>query len=712
MGPQGSAGVGFCVLKPAIKSWFFINSKNMKQILKCLPLIGILMLFSVTTVKAETTIAKKFSGRIFLQVESKGEAWYINPTDLKRCYLGRPEDAFKIMRELAIGISNKDLDKLPVAGDEQATVDNNLLSRLLGKIVLQVEDKGQAYYIDPISKEAIYLGRPKDAFEIMRNKGMGISNENLEKVDTNPKYAVSYNPVVVSGDNNTVSNNSNNSTIINNTTNITNNSTVVNNSGDNSSTQVNNGESQTSSSSGDQTESIVIFSHVGDLESLNLTQGASSKILFAFKINSNKLIKLNGLKIYHGGTGSYGDIVNLGLYEYSSGVLLGSKVNSINSDGIISFQNLNKTVSGESILVLKGDVSGDAIGNKNHVFKVLSDSYINLSAIADISGLPIESGQVAIQSNISVNFSRSDSSPSGDILADTTSTTIAEFNVTAFGENIKINQLALVIARSGTNNASGNEFIKNGKVYVNGAQVGATKDIKIGDSNTLWENGTIFTFGSSMQIPKGQTYKIKVLADITSAGTALANGETLKVVLLNGSNNAQGVSSGITTNTNGSEGNIITVKKAVINIAKYLGFGDQALTAGSANAKIGMFILTSDLPEAFNLSSVEFKPFNYASDFGTLTLKSYKSGGSEITLCSIAANSASNFVCSLAPNLKLTGSDVISIYSNQISASPQSIGLGSYQGLVVRNIVALGAITGSSANSSGETVLQSLNIVP
>lgn len=686
----------------------------MKQILKCLPLIGILMLFSVTAVKAETTIAKKFSGRIFLQVESKGEAWYINPTDLKRCYLGRPEDAFKIMRELAVGISNKDLDKLPVAGDEQAAVDNNLLTRLLGKIVLQVEDKGQAYYIDPVSKEAIYLGRPKDAFEIMRSKGMGISNENLEKVDTNQKYAVSYNPVVVSGDNNTVSNNSNNSTIINNTTNITNNSTVVNNSGDNSSTQVNNGESQTSSSSGDQTESIVTFSHVGDLESLNLAQGASSKILFAFKINSNKLIKLNGLKIYHGGTGSYGDIVNLGLYEYSSGVLLGSKVNSINSDGIISFQNLNKTVSGESILVLKGDVSGDAIGNKNHVFKVLSDSYINLSAIADISGLPIESSQVAIQSNISVNLSRSDSSTSGDVLMDTTSTAIAEFNVTASGENIKINQLSIVVARSGVTNASGNEFIKNGKVYMSseGYQVGATKDIKVGDASTLWENGTIFTFGSSMQIPKGQTYKIKVLVDITATGTTLANGETLKVILLGGANNAQGVSSGMTTNTNNSEGNIITVKKAVINIAKYLGFGDQALTAGSANVKIGMFILTSDLPEAFNLSSVEFKPFNYASDFGTLTLKSYKSGGSETTLCSIVANSASNFVCSLAPNLKLTGSDVISIYSNQISASPQSIGLGSYQGLVIKNIVALGVITGSSANSSGETVLQSLNIVP
>jgi hypothetical protein len=673
------------------------------------------MLFSVTAVKAETTIAKKFSGRIFLQVESKGEAWYINPADLKRCYLGRPEDAFKIMRELAVGISNKDLDKLPVAGDEQTTVDNNLLSRLLGKIVLQVEDKGQAYYIDPVSKEAIYLGRPKDAFEIMRGKGTGISNENLEKVDENPKYAINYNPVVVVGDNNTVSNNSNNTTIINNTTNVTNNNTAVNNSGDNSPTQINNNESQTSSSSGDsQSEIQTVFSHIENLENLSLAQGTANKILFAFKINSSKLVKLNGLKIYHSGTGSHGDIINLGLYEYSSGALLGSKVNSFNGDGIASFQNLNKTINGDSTFVLRGDISENAIGNKTHKFKILTDSHIEFSSLADISGLPIESNESTVQSNISINIGRSSNSTSGNLYADTSNAVMAEFDVTAFGENIKISQLSMVITRGSITNASGDEFIKNGKVYIEGAQIGATKDIKIGDSNTSWENGTIFTFGSSMQIPKGRTYKIKILADITAAGTALVNGETLKVVLLNGSNNAQGVYSGTTINTNSSEGNITTIKKAVINISKYSGFANQALTAGSTNTKIGMFVLTSDLPEIFNLSSVEFKAFNYATDYGMLTLKSYdySHGGNETSLCSVTANSANNFACSLAPNLKLTGTNVFSIYSNQISASPQSAGVDSYQGLTVSRIRATGAVTGASADSSDETILQNLSIVP
>ena len=53
--------------------------------------------------------AKARAGRILIQVERNGEAWYIFPVNLKRYYLGRPADAFNIMRELGLGITNKDL---------------------------------------------------------------------------------------------------------------------------------------------------------------------------------------------------------------------------------------------------------------------------------------------------------------------------------------------------------------------------------------------------------------------------------------------------------------------------------------------------------------------------------------------------------------------------------------------------------------------------
>jgi hypothetical protein len=133
---------------------------------------------SVTSVQATSnttskSLSARLSGRILLQVESKGEAWYVNPDNNKRYYLGRPSDAFSIMRELGLGATTKDIKSF-----------NNTTApkRLSGKILLQVEDKGQAYYVNPLDLKLYYLGRPADAFELMRSKGLGITDSDLGKI--------------------------------------------------------------------------------------------------------------------------------------------------------------------------------------------------------------------------------------------------------------------------------------------------------------------------------------------------------------------------------------------------------------------------------------------------------------------------------------------------------------------------------------------------
>ena len=62
----------------------------------------------------------RLSGRILLQVESKGEAWYIDPVSSQRVYLGRPTDAFEIMRSFGLGITDKDLDRIATSDEQQA----------------------------------------------------------------------------------------------------------------------------------------------------------------------------------------------------------------------------------------------------------------------------------------------------------------------------------------------------------------------------------------------------------------------------------------------------------------------------------------------------------------------------------------------------------------------------------------------------------------
>ncbi len=120
----------------------------------------------------QTVAAANLNGRILLQVQDRGQAWYVNPLNSSRYYLGRPDDAYQLIRSLGLGISNKDL----------ASFNNRAPQRLSGRILLKVEDRGQAYYISPLDLKLYYLGRPADAFNLMRSQGLGITNLDLAKI--------------------------------------------------------------------------------------------------------------------------------------------------------------------------------------------------------------------------------------------------------------------------------------------------------------------------------------------------------------------------------------------------------------------------------------------------------------------------------------------------------------------------------------------------
>lgn len=206
----------------------------MKKTLACLEfsllILAAALILIPKSVSAET-VSSRLKGRILLQVESKGEAWYVSPADGKRYGMGRPNDAFALMRQLGIGISNDNLKKIPV-GDENLSgqdsdtdglsdmVEDSLgtdknskdsdgdsfkdKSELLngynpkgagkiltdgvfakkqgGKILLQVEGKGEAWYVNPADNKRYFLGRPSDAFNLMRKLGLGVSNGDLNKI--------------------------------------------------------------------------------------------------------------------------------------------------------------------------------------------------------------------------------------------------------------------------------------------------------------------------------------------------------------------------------------------------------------------------------------------------------------------------------------------------------------------------------------------------
>ena len=128
-------------------------------------------------------------GRILLQVEEHGEAWYVRTGDAKRYYLADGDAAYAVMRHFSLGITDADLAKIPAAAEVAELKNsssvcgvNTLASRLKGRILLQVQKNGEAWYVDPVTCRAVYLADGQAAYQIMRYLGLGITNSDLAKI--------------------------------------------------------------------------------------------------------------------------------------------------------------------------------------------------------------------------------------------------------------------------------------------------------------------------------------------------------------------------------------------------------------------------------------------------------------------------------------------------------------------------------------------------
>jgi hypothetical protein len=126
---------------------------------------------SLTDKIKRLSLEKKLTGRILIQVQANGEAWYLNPDDKKRYFLARPTDMFNIMRKFGLGATHKYITETKV-----------FPVRLSGKILIDVEDKGRAYYINPTDRQKYSLACPSHAFYVVRKLGLGITNADLDKI--------------------------------------------------------------------------------------------------------------------------------------------------------------------------------------------------------------------------------------------------------------------------------------------------------------------------------------------------------------------------------------------------------------------------------------------------------------------------------------------------------------------------------------------------
>lgn len=178
-------------------------------------------------------LVKRVKGKILLQVEGNGEAWYVDPQSENKLYMKDGLAAYDIMKALGLGISNVNLEKIPIGLQEKLfnltdtdsdnipdkteeavgtnpnkadsdgdgvddkteilggykpgegkkySYDSALINKLKGRILLQVESKGEAWYINPTDGKRYYLGDPGTAYNVMKFLSLGIKNNDLRKI--------------------------------------------------------------------------------------------------------------------------------------------------------------------------------------------------------------------------------------------------------------------------------------------------------------------------------------------------------------------------------------------------------------------------------------------------------------------------------------------------------------------------------------------------
>lgn len=195
-------------------------------------LLFFVLSFFVTKITLASSLSYKLRGSFLIQVEDKGKAWYVDTENGLKHKLDNNESAWGIINNFGLGISQNDLKKIPIAvnsklinydsdndglddnlekaigtdpynkdsdgdlyndyleilnhynplGRDRLVVDKVQSSKLAGKILIDVEKNGEAWYVNPKDNLRYYILNSKDLFKVISVLGLGINNSNIDSI--------------------------------------------------------------------------------------------------------------------------------------------------------------------------------------------------------------------------------------------------------------------------------------------------------------------------------------------------------------------------------------------------------------------------------------------------------------------------------------------------------------------------------------------------
>ncbi len=269
-----------------------------------------------------------------------------------------------------------------------------------------------------------------------------------------------------------------------------------------------------------------------------------------------------------------------------------------------------KITSGQSkVLELHGVVAGGT--NRTFKFSVQDEEDVlvwemEYGVFAPVLANNATTYQVQTTADTTINTGSltlqiSDESPSLSVPDGATNVLFAAFDLTAAGEDMEVDSLAVTFNGSGAD-----EVMKNVKVRLDGNQVGTTVSTLTADNSSQGS----FTFSNNFVVKAGETSVVSVYADTT--GNNIATGDTLSASLVAGSSNAQGKSSLEFISTASISGRTLNVESGVPTLAENLSIADGSSTNPTAvlnaeNVKLSSFVVKAGAGEGSKITNMTMK---------------------------------------------------------------------------------------------------------
>jgi hypothetical protein len=299
---------------------------------------------------------------------------------------------------------------------------------------------------------------------------------------------------------------------------------------------------------------------------------------------------------------------------------------------------------------------------------------------------------------VALSVTRAANSPTANVAVDATSVKWASFEFRATGDDLKVEQITVDV----DDNDGTFVNLDNGKVFLNGVQIGSTQDI-------VEAGTTVFSFGSQMILKKGTVAIVDIYSDAKNAdGTSMATGSRVDVGVSVATADTEGVSSGdrLTSAISEVEGNIITVSSSSLTATKYSGYSNQTIISGTNDAKIGSFTLSTGSTEGVNINTIVVGIASTVTSTMTDIRLVDNSTGAQIGTTKSAVGTTNTFSVS-GVNLSASATKTINVIAN-IKSGAQSGAIPAVT--ITTSTGGIGAVTGNSVSVASAPTLQTITI--